>query len=362
MIISVSQIERFLDCPRRWFYSTHPEIPRLKTYPMLCGIEVHRHIQWFYRKPKEPRPFFFETLSSATRSWFGIWREKIAECKEAGRLILPNPEDDKKFGNIGAACIRQYWKDNFSLPRPLVVEKSFSIKLNPHLVLVGRVDQTRGVSTDYIRQHRPELIVNGQLHPDFDPVVIIDLKSGYMDFDVRAFKEDPLLEEQVRRQFELHENLQLTLYTWVYWRKHGRLPIGVWWYHLRSGKVFFSFREEEDFQNLFGVLNHFIENVAAQSFPKHIGRQCETCEHLLPCRENRHFVVVQPEALDEEMFAVPKVVPTEVAKEEATQPKLKRLKVPRKMQKTPKVAVPSQIVLHNLPWDEEDQIEKTLES
>lgn len=352
---SRSDLETYLDCPRKWYYNHHPEIPKKTDYPRLCGGEVHHHIAWFYHPTLEPRPFYYKNKKSAIGTWFKRWERALEKATREEKLILVNEKLAKEYGRIGVYCINNYWNANVNLPRPLEVEGCYKAYLGSGVIFVGRFDQVREVSLDWVRTHRPEIVENGRLLPGFDNKVIVDLKTDYLDFDPHRLREDPSLEEQIRLQYELHEDLQATTYTFLYEQKTGKKPIGFLWYHLRSGKMFFTYREDRDYQTLYGVIHHFLDNISTESFPKHVGRHCRFCDYLEPCREDRYFLVVEPEELTEDSL-VPRIVPNLIIKDPHRQLKFK-WKMSRKKQK--KLVVTSKkktIVLRNLPWDEEERI------
>lgn len=355
IIISNTGLEHYSNCPRSWFYEHCPEIPKRTDYPRLFGTEVHRHIAQFYRPTQEPRPFFYKDKKSAIYAWFNRWQRALEEAAREEKLILPDEERAKEYGQLGVYCIANYWEANFNLPRPLQVEQYYRVNLGNGIVFVGIFDQVREVSLDWILGHRPEIVENGKLASGYDNKVIIDLKTDYLNYDLRQIKENPSIEEEIRWQYELHEYLQATSFAFLYEKRTGKKPVGFFWYHLRSGKFFFTFREDRDYQTLDGVIDHFLDNLAAQSFPKHIDKHCRFCDYLEPCREDRYFLVSQPEELGG-IVSVPKMVPNLVIKAPYRQLRLK-LKVPREKRAEPQVLTPPKepIRLPTIPGGEGEE-------
>lgn len=356
IVISNTGLEHYSDCPRKWFYGHHPDIPKKTDYPRLFGIEIHRHIAGFYRPTREPRPFFYKDKKLAINAWFNRWQRALEKVTREEKLILPDEKWAKRYGETGAYCIAKYWDVNFNLPRPFQVEQYHRINLDKGIVFVGIFDQVREVSLDWILRHRPEIVENGKLASGYDNKVVVDLKTNYIDYDLRQFKEDPSLEEEIRWQYNLHENLQATSFTFLYEKKTGKKPVGFLWYHLRSGKIFFTFREDRDYQTLYGVIYHFLDNLSAQSFPKHVDKHCKFCDYLNPCREDRYFLVVEPEELGG-ICALPKMISNLVIKPSYRQLRLK-LKVPREKRKEPQIVTTSKnskksIKLPAIPLEEE---------
>lgn len=357
--ISVSDIQQYLDCPRRGFYGHQRDIPRKTDYPRLAGTVIHEVIAEFHRPTAIPRTFFFEHLGKAIGRWLGRWTEALEEKRH--QLIMPDPKEEERYRGIGKFCIINYWKANDQLGPPRERERTYRQPLpGSDVWLVGRLDQVRDVTIDWIGRHRPELVRDGALAAGYDPVIIIDWKTDYLGYDTRRFKQEPQLMEEVREQYQLHEGLQATAYTWLYAAEHdGRKPIGFLWYHLRSGAGFFTYREERDFANLFAAIYHVLDNRDAQSFPKHEGRHCRRCEFLEPCREDRCFLIARPEQLPG-AAAGPLFVPNVVVRGHR-QASLK-LRVPRRKAPLPSVAQstpPRTIVISGeLPWDPEEERQK----
>lgn len=353
MRLSKTLLTDYQDCPRKAYYERHPGIPKHTDYARLCGVEVHRHIAELHDPTTEPRPFYFKTRKSALGAWFDRWNREAAKATEEGRLLLPNPEIDNKYFRIGARCIVRYWKQNEGLPRPIAVEKRFRTTLRNGDELMGVFDQIRQVSLEYIARHRPELIADGRLADGYDNVVIVDLKTDYEHYDIRDFRTNSTTREEVRWQYELHEGRQATMYTFLYERETGKKPVGFVWYHLRSGKAFFTYREDRDYETLLQIVAHVAENWEAQSFPKNEGRRCRTCDHVEPCRENRRFLLAKAEEVPDAPVNLV-LVPNLIRKNPNRQLRLP-FKMPRRKHMPPPAPEPTEkeLVLRNLPWDTE---------
>lgn len=355
--LSVSSLKLYLSCGRKYFFYKHPDVAKHTDYPRLCGSTVHSHIQAFYRATKTPRPFYFQSKQSAIGAWFNRWQRAVEEAVKKGQLIRRNPDLDKEYGEIGAICIAQYWEGNIEKARPLMVEKRFEHTFHPALGLVGVMDQVRRVPENYIERHRPELMQEG-LNPDYDPVVIVDLKTHRFGYDTARLK-NPTEYERMREQYNLHEDLQATAYTFLYFQATGKMPIGFLWYHLRSGTTFFTYREEEDFLNLLLVVNHVVGNLAAESFPKNSTTEnCRSCDYVPECWEKKIFPIASAEPIAGEYVGaefIPNLIETDPNRQ-----KRMNLKIPRERAAKPE-EVDSRIpVLRNLPWWEEEREERYL--
>lgn len=246
---------------------------------------VHRLIQFLEKPTNDGRRFYLKTLPGAQRTWFRRWHEALEQ--NAQRLIEPNEESAKKYGEVGVICIVQYWKANISTPRPLEVERHYYLPQTAWgFPAEGYADQIRAVSLEWIRTHRPELVVGGRLADGYDPVVIVDVKTSSYSYDVSQFLETATPEELVRRQYPLLMRIQQTFYTWLYHQTNGRKPVGCLWCHLRSGKVFPTYPDEPDYLRLFEIITHAIgvlESNVEADFPRNQGPQCRWCDFFCPC-------------------------------------------------------------------------------
>jgi len=351
--VSKSSIGQYMVCPRSWLYSRYPGMPKKVDYARLFGIEVHSFIKLLHKKTKTPRPFYFKTLDAAINQWRRRWMIALDKVKANGSLIMPNRGMEFAYLDIGEKCITKYWDANINRPRPIEVEQRYTGRLDG-IPLVGIFDQVRRISLKWIAENRPELIVDGQLSPLYDPVVIVDLKTDYTDYDAEKLIKNPTLEEWIRTQYSLHESTQATLYTLLYYQKTGKMPIGFWWYHLRSGMGFFTCHEDESFVTLAGQIRHLVENLQYRSFPKNPGEHCKRCDYLEPCNEDRLFRVSRPGNLED-------AVETETAeptfeKDKGRQLRLK-LDLPRKEQVEPVVNRKPRPILVDLPWDDDESID-----
>jgi len=357
--LSYSFLSAYLNCPRSAFYYKCRDLPAMTTYPLLAGSKIHSHIASFHRAVASERPFFFKTQASACAAWLNLWSRTLQDPKVRKQLVFVSDDGAGKYYGIGSACVANYYRANFERPRPLEVESRYRADLAPGFKLVGHFDQLRRVSPEYIAKYRPDLMESGRLADGYDNVVIFDLKTDLFDYDAKSFSNDPTLVQKVRKQYDLHEGFQATIYTYLYEVKHGRKPIGFVWFHLRSGKAFFTYRENRDYQTLFDIIDHVVANIAAESFPKHVTWNCRTCPYLVPCREDRHLLYSLPSDVPDHPVQL-EFVPNLVRKESDQQRRLD-LRMPRQKAKKPIVTElkkAEEIVLVDLPWDGEAVLPK----
>jgi len=349
--VSYSDLSMYLKCGRMKYFKDSPGIPKVVDYPRLGGIAVHDHIKQIHTPTKDNRPFFYKTKRSALNAYWFRWTQELELSKSVKALINPNPDDDEKFLNIGRFCISNYWNATEGKPKPLEVEKRYTVIHEHKVKLIGIFDQTRQVSLEYVEKHRPELLQDGRLHPDFDPVVIMDHKTEFPNYDpTEGFQKEISDRDWIRSQFELHEYLQPSFYTWLYWKRHGKWPLGFIWYHMRTNRGYFTFRDKKDLAELFHAIDHYVDNHNAGSYPKNVGKGCKRCDYFMICHGDRPFLRSYPEQLfTMEGLVTPTYVNPPIV-EVDKQLRLK-LKVGRRVRKTPEIPVsnPETFVIRELP-------------
>jgi CRISPR/Cas system-associated exonuclease Cas4 (RecB family) len=296
-------------CPKKWFFQYRTDdLPKKINYALLFGKEMHSFINYELLREVKGRNFFFKTLGSATRGWCRRWNNANKDPKKIESLFYQSQAMQKGYLQIGIGCVKNYWQANEFLPRPLEIEKYYRY-LYPYsagIDLIGVPDQVRSVSIEWIQKHRPELIADGRLDPKYAPAVIFDIKTGKESYDSSLNGYEELLKlnqaksKLVRReefekakkelvhligaQHKLHEDIQATMYTWLYEMKHGKKPIGFYWYNVRWGKGFFTYRNDSDYQTVFEMIKHMIDSINDESFPKAPSSNCSFCSFVEACR------------------------------------------------------------------------------
>lgn len=141
---------------------------------------------------------------------------------------------EDKFGVLGWVCIRNYWNQNIDKPDPILIEKKYTIPLFYGVELTGVFDQVRTVQTSWLEKRRPEIFVNGKLSSDYDQTLIVDLKTGWSDYNIEQNDSDL---EKVRKQFAIQWDIQAAAYALLYKEHHnGKFPAGFLLYQLRNEK------------------------------------------------------------------------------------------------------------------------------
>lgn len=298
--LSVSRLNRYLLCPAQDYYTAHPDVPRRTDYALLRGKEIHGHINFLHRplgESSEPRPFYYKTKFAAFRQWFRRWDRALAENAE--KLIRPNEEEAERHGKIGAQCVSSYWDSFYGWPQPLTHEQPYSYPIFAGVTLSGQTDQEREVSIPWIKAHRPDIVEGDRLIFGYDPVVIVDFKSNYENYDpyrhLRQSRREITLQDQVLWQLPLHLDLQATTYTWLYHMARRHRPVGFIWWHMLKGASFFTYRTDEDYKELELVVRHVVAGISANSYPRHPSSYCRQCLVYDACWGERPFLVASTE-------------------------------------------------------------------
>jgi len=282
-----------LECPKSYWFTHILKLPGKTDYPRLMGSTAHRFVAKMHSSTRNP--LYYQTLDNARKAWFWTWRYALE--KNVPNMLVQSKEKDKEYGAAGLFCINNYWKQNIDKPAPLYVEKRYEIPLFPMVTFVGIFDQIREMPFDKIAHIRPELIVNGRLTEGYDPVILVDLKTGRESYNPRKFNPDISNLALAAHQFELHEDLQVTAYYWLYFQVHGKLPIAFYWYHLRDGKAFMTYRNKSDFQTFLEIMKYVVNGIKAESYPKHVAAHCRRCDFFQECaalRPDRPLMITEP--------------------------------------------------------------------
>jgi CRISPR/Cas system-associated exonuclease Cas4 (RecB family) len=355
--VSVSALGTAYQCLAKWWFTYRSTWPKKTTYALLAGKEIHQHVRQLYKQPKigsPERPFYFKSKESALGAWTGRWFRALHTNRN--KIILPNEQRVWQYKAIGDKCLGKYWDDNVNLARPLQLETIFKCKFTNGVELIGVVDQLRTVSIEWIKNHRPALLQGNSLRSGFDPVVIVDLKTGRYDYSVDESEAPASLDMQFRRQLKLHGDLQATAYTYLYKMRAGREPIGFLWYHMRTGNCFFTYRTDQDFKNLFVNIDRLLDSIHNQSFPKNRSEHCFDCSHVEPCFSGKDFMISQAEEIGSLAGAAPQIIEDTIKTVTGQQLRL-NLGLGRRKRTQPQEELEPpepRLELVNVPWQEED--------
>ena len=290
--LSQSKLDKYMRCPAMFYFIYVIHVPSGMDYHRLVGKGVHKMVARFHKEGNSINPFYFQSVETAVRAWWHEWFTMLEENSD--KIKDRTKANDYKFGQSGKRCIQSYWKQTYGKQSPLHVEKQFSALLGD-VRLLGVFDQVREVPTELLARLRPDLLTGtGELLPGYLPQIILDVKTGFDDYTTPQTKTEPTVEVRARHQFALHEDLQATIYTYIFKQIFGQLPLGFVYYYVRDGRFFLTFRTLEDFKVLEETVSHVLLNLENSSFPKKPGKQCKWCDYFKVCRGERDLLLNIP--------------------------------------------------------------------
>ncbi len=293
--LSMSSIKKYLKCPKSWYFTYVLKIPQKTDYPRLCGREVHFFVALLHKEHSSDRKFWYKNINSARKAWFFTWNRALDENRSIIQKVSKDAED--KYGKIGWFCIKHYWEQNFDKPNPIFVEKKFTVPWSMGVELTGVFDQVRTLRMDWIKKRRPELFDGNTLSSLYNPEAIVDLKTGWSDYNI---EEDDSDTEKVRKQFEIQRDIQGAAYALLYQKHFGKFPIGFLLYQLRNEKnnMFLVKGDLAESQLVLkDAIEHVIKNIRDKSFPRNINNHCGYCDYYMNCSGNGKIFISLPEQM-----------------------------------------------------------------
>jgi CRISPR/Cas system-associated exonuclease Cas4 (RecB family) len=281
--LSVSSIKKYFQCPMSWYFQYVLHIPQKTDYPRLCGVEVHRFIARLYKDVPYNRKFWYKSIDSARKAWFVTWKKSLEENED--KIIGPNKEQAKKYSAIGAVCIENYWRDNLKSPNPIYIEKRYTIPWSRGVELTGVIDQLRSAKPNWMRKKRPDLFANGTLLKGYSDNLVVDLKTGWGDYNLDDTKTTD--EEKIRKQISIQLDIQAAAYALLLQKHTEKFPFAFILYQLRHSdeNMYVVEGDLEGPQNVLREsIDHVVKNVRDGSFPRHIGRHCAFCDYAVECK------------------------------------------------------------------------------
>lgn len=295
---SYSSLSMYMRCPRMYRINHIDKVKGKTDYARLCGKAVHEFIKHLYSlKKTTDRPFYFFDIAGATGYWFIYWKEMVKD--NIDKLQEIDNKEYVKYAAIGCRCIENYWKRNYGKPEPLFSEVEFKTVYYPQesnfrtIYLNGKLDQIRSVDLTSVAAQNliPESTTDGYILDKYDPVVILDLKTGPINYNVET--SDTVTDKTIRKQYVLQRNRQIALYTYLYKESHGgKLPLAFVIYALRYDYEWpvrvDNYALEVD---LFEVIQYVSRNIEEGLFPPNVGRACHKCDFARECNGNNDFYI-----------------------------------------------------------------------
>jgi len=149
MKIFPTQIETYLNCPRKYHFGRDPELRKkyFKSSPhLVLGNAVHDALQYFFDITKVKIPDrTYETLCDLLRdAWGGrglfarnSWKQKRAREEAFG----DDRETEKAWGQKGLNILYRFFNTQDISAVPLTAEQFHELRLTDGVILGGKVDR-----------------------------------------------------------------------------------------------------------------------------------------------------------------------------------------------------------------------------
>ncbi|MBI3934492.1 MAG: ATP-dependent helicase [Acidobacteria bacterium] len=239
--LSISQLETYLECPLKYHFRHHWQIPVPAPPPLLFGIIVHGAIK--------------EVMAAVAQGSEGIPEEKIREILDRRwpQTGFPDKVQERKYHELGLEQLVGAAKDFGNKGVVLLYqEKPFELRA-AGCRLVGRIDQIHRLPGGVIE--------------------LIEYKTG-----------------RPQTQKEADRSRQITLYAQAC-RKEFRLePSALILYNLANQQAVQTNRSQQDYRELEHMIGETARRILSGSFPAQPGYHCKFCSFraLCPAQEDRH--------------------------------------------------------------------------
>ncbi len=235
-IYSVSQLQMYKACPRKYLYSYIYKIPSVSRHYFDFGTSIHavlEDIAPILINEKDKDILYAKAIALLKKKW-------ISKAYE-------NFEQEKDYFEKGIEAIRFFIENHFELMRDgrkiLSTEKKFLIEINGKK-LMGVIDR------------------------------IDELKNG--DYEIIDYKTSNTME----KTYSLGKNLQLLLYSYALKNDLGKFPkkIGLWYLiHNKLNLVFFN---EKNLDDAKVEISKLIENIEKKIFIANPNSfNCKFCDY-----------------------------------------------------------------------------------
>jgi CRISPR/Cas system-associated exonuclease Cas4 (RecB family) len=273
-VLSSLKLTTYKGCSFAYYlkYVVHEKVP--SNVRLVFGKEIHYMLEQFYKKN-------FKSEETFVNFWKYRWFSSIAgnflKGKEKKGLVVTEIPcsndfilkigDHINFGgcdalplffmykNLGESILSKFYNRHKNQKKPIYTELSFGNKKLESISINGH--KVRGV---------------------FDR---IDEKN--YEFYITDYKTDKSSPE--KDSFALHRNSQFTLYSYVFRQLFGKTEKAILYYHLRSGDVFKTHRNDKDFDYLNTLLDEVSEGILKNNFVPFYGFHCNFCDLRVACEK-----------------------------------------------------------------------------
>lgn len=280
--LSASKITTYKGCSFAYYlkYVLHEKVPTNVRYAFGKGI--HYMLEEFYKKNyKSP-----DSFAGYWNHYWGILGSG-GNLKGKQKLELKVNEYPLKNGNVlklgthieygedpvgvffgcmklGQKILKQFYqrhipeKDTKNKERnpPIEIEKGFGVKkIEPFKIngvnMIGYIDR-----------------------------IDKDSKGRHFIADYKTDKKTP-----GKDAFILHRHPQFTLYSYVFRELFKEKEEAILYYHLRSGEVFKTHRNEKDYDYLKRLIDDVTDGITCDRFTPFYGFHCSFCDYKVACEK-----------------------------------------------------------------------------
>jgi len=238
--LSASAIETYERCPMKYLFQYGWRLRSGPSASMTFGNVMHTTIREFVAESRKRTLLPLEELLAIyEREW-----------KSAG---FPDPYQEEEYRKAGREQLEAFYRSfTARTPDVLYQEKSFELRLEPDLVLSGRIDQVNRL--------------------DGRQVEIVDYKTG-----------------KVRNQENAANDIQLSIYALASSEAFDLEPQRLVFHYLMSGETVTSRRDNKALDQAKERIAEIAGQIRAGDFPSKPGRNCGYCDFkpLCPAHEQR---------------------------------------------------------------------------
>ncbi len=249
--LSVSQINLYLLCPRKYAFTYVEKIPRaFKPIGWAFGSAIHSSIEWLNRQRKAGK---VPALTELIRIFEADWNAQKVE-----NLKLKGEEDEKSLIAQGKELLSLYHGELSGKAAPQSVELPFQVEL---------CDFESGEVLDLPLEGVIDLVERGD--------TVVEIKTSSRSFS----------------PIQLAQHLQITAYAYAYEVLYRKKPSLVLETLLKGKRPRIEraevLRSKDDHLRFFHIAKAVLKAIRSGNYHPNPGWQCQDCEFFDACQRWR---------------------------------------------------------------------------